>query len=307
MHARRLGASGLTVSPLALGTAMWGNAIAPEIAGDLLETFLDAGGTLVDTAHTYGNSEQTIGELLHTRVDREELTLLTKGGITGEGTERVLDASRGALMRQLDASLMSLRTDHVDVWMVHRFDPSVPVEETVSALVWAHTTGRARYIGVSNHSAWQAVRVHALLERAGVPMIAVESPWSLCDRRVEGELTEAVAALSLGFLAYSPLARGILTGKYRSGIPTGSRGASDPRVREQLTDRTRGVVEAVATAADGLGASPAQVALAWLLAQPELDAAIIGARTSAQLTPLLAAADLQLPDEIIDALADVSA
>ena len=170
MLTRRLGTSGLAVSRLGLGTMAWGTRTSAEDAGDLLTAFRSAGGTLVDTAHGYagGAAEELLGGLLQ-GADRDEVVLVTKSGISRATGERVVDCSRRAMMRQLETSLRRLRTDHVDVWLAHTWDEHTPIEETVSALLWAVESGRARYVGVSNHVGWQAARTMSLLAASGVP------------------------------------------------------------------------------------------------------------------------------------------
>jgi aryl-alcohol dehydrogenase-like predicted oxidoreductase len=171
MRRRRVGGSGLSVSRLGLGTAMWGEPVDQEICRDLLVAYVDAGGTLLDTAHSYGfgRSEEIVGGLLDDVVPRDELTICTKAGVARTPDRRVVDTSRGALLRHLDASLGRLGIDHVDLWLAHTWSETAPIEETVSALEYAVTSGRARYVGVSNYSGWQTARVFSLLENARVP------------------------------------------------------------------------------------------------------------------------------------------
>jgi aryl-alcohol dehydrogenase-like predicted oxidoreductase len=213
-------------------------------------------------------------------------------------------------MSQLDESLARLRTDHVDLWLVHAYDDQTPLEETVSALVWAYESGRARYVGVANFTGWQVARVYSLLERAGVPLVADEVEYSLVNRTVEHEVAPAAAALEFGVLAWAPLGRGVLTGKYRHGVPTGSRATSarfPGFVQRFLDERSRTVAGAVVTAAEGLGLNPAAVALAWVRDRTSVASALVGARTSAQLREALSSEDVRLPAEIVSALEDVSA
>jgi aryl-alcohol dehydrogenase-like predicted oxidoreductase len=186
MLTRRLGTSGLAVSRLGLGTMAWGTRTSPEDARDLLTAFRSAGGTLVDTAHGYagGAAEDLLGDLLE-GPDRDEVVLVTKSGVSRATGNRVVDCSRRALMHQLDTSLRRLRTDHVDVWLAHTWDDHTPIEETVSALVWAVETGRARYVGVSNHVGWQAARTMSLLAASGVPLVANSVEYSLVARTPE--------------------------------------------------------------------------------------------------------------------------
>ncbi|MER7070344.1 aldo/keto reductase [Terrabacter sp. NPDC000476] len=308
---RRLGSSGLPVTPLALGTMLWGNAVDRHEAGEHLRAFVDAGGNLVDTAYGYGggDAESILGELLDGTVPREDVVVCTKAGISrADGTRRV-DVSRRGLMAQLDTSLGRLRSDHVDLWLVHTWSDDVPLAETMSALEWAVTSGRARYVGVSNYSAWQATRAFSLLEAARIPLVANEIEYSLTSRAPETELAPAAEALGFGLLPWSPLARGVLTGKYRNGIPSGSRaGSADfPNFAGRFLDeRSSRIADAVAMAARGLGTSPAEVALAWVRDRPGVAAPIVGARTSGQLRSAIASLELVLPDEIVAALDDVS-
>ncbi|WP_041294806.1 aldo/keto reductase [Isoptericola variabilis] len=313
MERRQVGRSGLRVSALGLGTMTWGRDTDALDAGEQLRDFLDAGGTLVDTAATYGDgdAERLIGELLAGKIDRDELVLCTKGGVRAGAHGTTADASRGGLLADLDASLSRLGTDHVDLFLVACPDPATPLDETVSALRLAVTSGRARYVGLSNHPAWAAARAATLLEAGdGVGLAALELEYSLLQRGVERDVVPAAAALGMGLLAWSPLGRGVLTGKYRRALPADSRAASPHLaafVDPYLDDASSAVVEALAIAAEGLGRAPLEVALAWLLARETVAAAIVGARTPAQLRTSLAAADLGLPDEVHAALDDVSA
>ncbi len=289
----------------------WGHAVDHHEATDHLRAFVDAGGTLVDTAHGYGGgeAETILGGLVGDVVPREDLVICTKAGITRARGERHVDVSRRALMAQLDTSLARLGTDHVDLWLVHTWSDDVPLSETLSALEWAVTSGRARYVGVSNYSAWQATRAFSLLESSRVPLVANEVEYSLVCRSPESELAPAAEALGFGLLPWSPLGRGVLTGKYRHGIPSGSRAGSPdfPDFAARFLDeRTVGIADAVAMAARGLGRSPAEVALAWVRDRPGVAAPIVGVRTAGQLRAALASLDLVLPVEITTALEDVS-
>lgn len=310
MH-RRLGSSGLRIAPLALGTMTWGNSVDRHEASDHVRAFLDAGCELIDTAYGYGggDAESWLGEMLDQVVSREEVVICTKSGIHRVADERRVDVSRRALMHQLDASLQRLRTDHVDLWLVHTWSDDVPLAETLSALEWAVTTGRARYVGVSNYSGWQVTRALSLLEQARIPLVANEIQYSLVARQSEQEVLPAAEALGFGVLAWSPLGRGVLTGKYRSGVPAGSRASSPhfPGFAERfLDDHNAQVAEAVVMAARGLGVTPGEVALSWVRDRPGVTAPIVGARTGAQLRTALSSLELALPPEIVEALDDVS-
>lgn len=313
MEQRRLGGTGLHVSRLGLGTMTWGRDTDEHEAREQIVAFVEAGGTLVDTAGGYsdGESERVLGGLLADVVGRNEVVLVTKAGISRRSGERVVDTSRGSLLDELDGSLERLGTDHVDLWMVHTWSDDAPLEETLAALDHAVATGRTRYVGISNYTGWQTAWA-ASWQRAGpgrVPLAATQVEYSLVQRGIEDEVVPAAGALGLGLLAWSPLGRGVLTGKYRQGVPADSRAASphfEAFVSRYLDARSRRIVDAVVTAADGLGATPLEVALAWVRDRPGVTAPIVGARTAAQLRGALAAEDLELPSEIRTALDDVS-
>ena len=307
-----MGRTGLRVSELGLGTMTWGRDTDELDAAEQLRDFVDAGGTLVDTAATYGDgdAERVIGSLLDGKVARDDVVLCTKGGVRAGRSGARVDASRAGLLADLDASLARLGTDHVDLFLVACPDPATPLAETVSALRLAVMSGRARYVGLSNHPGWASARVSTLLEGDGTGLSALELEYSLLQRGAERDVAPAADALGLGLLAWSPLGRGVLTGKYRRAIPADSRAASAHLaafVDPYLDAAASSVVEAVATAADGLGRAPLEVALAWLLARDAVASAIVGARTPAQLRASLAATDLDLPGEVHAALDDVSA
>jgi aryl-alcohol dehydrogenase-like predicted oxidoreductase len=314
MQQRSLGATGLKVSRLGLGTMTWGRDTDEHEARDQLIAFAEAGGTLVDTAAGYGDgaSEELIGTLIGDVVARDEVVLATKAGISRRTGERVTNTSRGNLLTTLDASLKRLGVDHVDLWQVHVWTDDTPVEETLSALDLAVTSGRASYVGISNYTGWQTAQA-ATWQRAvpgRVPLASTQVEYSLLNRQVEHEVVPAAQALGLGVLPWSPLGRGVLTGKYRTGTPSDSRAATEHFARfvgAYLDERGRGIVEAVARAADGLGWSPLDVSLVWVRDRPGVSAPIVGARTAAQLDGALGIEDLTLPPEIVAALDDVSA
>ncbi|WP_374455073.1 aldo/keto reductase [Nocardioides sp.] len=314
MQQRSLGATGLKVSRLGLGTMTWGRDTDEHEARDQLISFAEAGGTLLDTAAGYGDgaSEELIGSLIGDVVARDEVVLATKAGISRRTGERVTDTSRGTLLSTLDASLKRLGVDHVDLWQVHVWTDETPVEETLSALDLAVSSGRASYVGISNYTGWQTAQA-ATWQRAvpgRTPLASTQVEYSLLNRQVEHEVVPAARALGLGILPWSPLGRGVLTGKYRTGTPSDSRAATEHFARfvgAYLDERGRGIVEAVARAADGLGWSPLEVALVWVRDRPGVTSPIVGARTAAQLKGALGVEELALPAEIVDALDDVSA
>ncbi|MGB8652620.1 MAG: aldo/keto reductase [Mycobacteriales bacterium] len=314
MKQRHLGRSGLIVSRLALGTMTWGGDTDEDDAAAQLIAFREAGGTLVDTANVYvsGESERVVGRLLNDVVPREEVVLATKAyGVVGSGPMG-RGTSRGHLLTALDQSLKRLQTDWVDLWQLHAWDPVTPWDEALAAMDTAVSSGRVRYAGVSNYSGWQQGAV-AAWQRAvpgRTPVVSNQVEYSLLQRGVEREVVPSALDQGVGLLPWSPLGRGVLTGKYRNGSPADSRGNSE-RFRDfvapYLDERSRSVVDAVLTAADGLGVSPVAVALAWVRDRPGVVAPIVGARTNAQLQASLAAESVVLPDVVREALDDVSA
>jgi len=313
MQQRSVGATGLKVSRLGLGTMTWGRDTDEHEARDQLIAFVEAGGTLLDTAAGYagGASEELIGSLVGDVVARDEVVIATKAGISTGRTGRRYDTSRGRLLTALDTSLRRLRTDHVDLWQVHVWSDETPLEETLSALDLAVSSGRASYVGISNYTGWQTAQA-ATWQRAvpgRAPLASTQVEYSLLNRDVEAEVLPAAAALGLGVLPWSPLGRGVLTGKYRTGTPSDSRAATSHFagfVSPYLGERAAQVVEAVARAADGLGWTALEVALAWVRDRPGVTAPIVGARTAIQLKGALTVEELTLPAEIVDALDDVS-
>jgi len=289
----------------------WGASTPVEEARDHVKAYLAAGGDFIDTAHTYANgaSEEVLGAMLGHLVPREELVICTKAGISRRSGARVVDTSRRTLIHQLDTSLERMGTPYVDLWMVHTWSDDTPLAETLSALEWAVTSGRARYVGVSNYSGWQVALAATLLSARGIPLLANEIEYSLLNRLPEDEVAPAAQALGFGLMPWSPLGRGVLTGKYRHGIPADSRAASrEPNglASLNLTEESGQIVDAVGIAARGMNVSAAEIALAWVRDRPGVVAPIVGARTTAQLRTALASEHLELPVELRDALDDVS-
>lgn len=302
------------LSRLGLGTMTWGRDTDEHEAADQCRAFLDAGGNFLDTAASYGDgdSERVIGGLIGVLFKREDVAIATKAGISRHTGERVVDASRSTLISELDKSLQRLGTDHVDLWQIHTWDSENPLDDTLSALDYAYSSGKARYVGISNYSGWQTARAITRQEsfQGNAPITTIQSEYSLLNRQIELEVLPCVQELGVGLLAWSPLGRGVLTGKYRSGIPSDSRGASPHFagfVEPYFDDRSNRIVEAVSIAAEGLGYSPLEVALAWVRDAPGVTSAIIGARTGAQLRGLLTSEEISLPMIVRNALDDISA
>jgi aryl-alcohol dehydrogenase-like predicted oxidoreductase len=313
MEKRRAGASGLALSRLGLGTMTWGRDTDEIEAADQCRAFLDAGGNFLDTAATYGDgdSERVIGGLIGTLFSRDEVIIATKAGISFTEGVRKVDASRHSLIADLDRSLNRLGTDFVDVWQVHTWDETTPLDDTLSALDYAYTTGRARYVGISNFSGWQLARAATKQQSNSMkaPLTTVQGEYSLLNRSAEYELIDAALECGMGFLAWAPLARGVLTGKYRKGVPSDSRGAAPhfaKHIEPYLDARSSKIVEAVAVAAEGLGFSPLEVALAWVRDAPGVTSSLIGARTGAQLRGVLKSEEISLPEIVRTALDEIS-
>jgi len=313
MEMRRIGKSGLEVSRLGLGTMTWGRDTDEHEAADQLRTYREAGGNFIDTAASYGDgdSERVIAGFIGTLLKREEIIISTKAGLSFKDPHRRYNNSRANLLSELDGSLNRLNVEYVDLWLVQGRDGQTPIEETLSAMDQAVISGKARYVGFSNINGWQLAQAATLQNPIfGKSAIsALQSEYSLLNRSIEDEIIPASTELGIGLLAWSPLGRGVLTGKYRNGTPSDSRGAS-PHFAEfiapYLDDRSRSIVEAVCVAAEGLGYSPLEVALAWVRDSGYIASSIVGARTGAQLRGVLTSEEISLPEPVRQALNDIS-
>jgi aryl-alcohol dehydrogenase-like predicted oxidoreductase len=313
MRIRQCGASGLRVSDIGLGTLTWGRDTDAQEAQDMLSAFVSAGGTLVEIAPTHGEglAVDVLGDLLPV-VGRHRLVLAWRGGARlGADGRWIPSAARGDMLDVLDDALERLGTDHVDVWIAGP-DSDIPLEETLDALDVARRTGRARYVGLSHRGTWEtsAAVARGALPGGGTPPISViEEEYSLLSRRAEDDLLRAAARCGLGVLAHSPLAGGVLTGKYRHVTPPDSRAAS-PHLRHlvepHLGAPASGVVEAVARAAEGLERTPLDIALAWVRDAPGVSSAVVGPRTARQMDQVLACGEAPLPAQIRQVLDEVS-
>ena len=290
----------------------WGAATDEYDAVDQLRAFVEAGGTLVDTADVYadGASEEVLGHAIAELGVRDQVVLATKA-VSVRRSPRRFNASRAHLLGALDRSLERLGVDHVDLWQLHAWDALTPLDETLSAVDDAVRSGRVRYAGISNYSGWQTAQAATLQSGPNhAPIISTQVEYSLLQRGIEREVVPACAALGIGILPWSPLGRGVLTGKYRNGIPADSRAATDDYgsfAGEFLTPHHGRVVDSVATAAAGLNSTPLEVALAWVRDRPGVVAPILGARTAAQLRAALTSEELVLPPGIVAALDEGSA
>ena len=314
MEMRRAGNSGLSLSRLGLGTMTWGRDTDTHEAADQCRAFIEAGGNFIDTSSTYGDgdSERVIGGLIGTLFKREEVAIATKAGISFPDGVRTINNSRQSLIAELDKSLSRLETDYVDIWQIHAWDPFTPLEDTLSALDYAFSSGKARYVGISNFSGWQSARAITIQESnsAKAPIVTHQVEYSLLNRSIEDEILPCADETGIGILAWAPLGRGVLTGKYRKGIPSDSRAAAPhfvKHVEPYLREKPQRIVEAVAVAAEGLGFAPLEVALAWVRDTPGITSAIVGARTGAQLRGILTSEEIVLPSVVRDALNEISA
>ena len=314
MEMRRAGKSGLSLSRLGLGTMTWGRDTDTHEAADQFRAFIEAGGNFIDTSSTYGDgdSERVIGGLIGTLVKREDVAIATKAGVSFPDGVRTINNSRQSLIAELDRSLSRLETDYVDIWQIHSWDPHNPLEDTLSALDYAYSSGKARYVGISNFSGWQSARAITIQETnsAKAPIVTHQVEYSLLNREIENEVLPCADETGIGILAWAPLGRGVLTGKYRKGIPSDSRAAAPhfvKHVEPYLREKPQRIVEAVAVAAEGLGFAPLEVALAWVRDTPGITSAIVGARTGAQLRGILTSEEITLPDIVREALNEISA
>ncbi len=323
MEYRTLGRSGAAVSTLTLGTMTFGQETDEAGAHSQLDAFVDAGGTLVDTADVYtgGQSEQIVGRWLGSRPASvtDRVVLASKGRFPTGGGPNDVGLSRRHLARAIDASLARLGVEHIDLYQVHAFDPLTPLEETLSTLDDAVHAGKIGYVGLSNFTGWQLQRAVDLAEhRHLAPPVTLQPQYNLLVREIEWEIVPAAQANGLGLLPWSPLGGGWLTGKYtRDERPTGAtRLGEDPERgveaydRRGKVERTWAVVDAVRSVADSQGVTMAQVALAWLVDRPCVTSVILGARTLEQLKDNLGAADLHLTAQessLLDAASDPEA
>lgn len=309
------GRRGLRVSPLALGAGTFGESwdkawqTEPEQVDRIIGAYLDAGGNMIDTADCYqgGQSEERVGDYLRRSGRRDHVVLATKftqssapGDVHKGGNARL------TIQRAVEASLRRLGTDVIDLYQVHVWDTFTPVEEVMSTLDALVRAGKIRYIGLSNVPAWYLGRAQTLAEwRGWEPIATLQVNYSLLARTVEYEFVDAAQALGVGLTAWSPLANGLLTGRYR--VNENGELEGDGRVtRTWITDstveltseRTRRILDTLAAVAREIGRTPAQVALNWVTNRPGVVSTIIGARTEAQLLDSLPALDFELPAEL---------
>lgn len=318
MEYRQLGRSGLRVSVLTLGTMTFGGrgifakTGSTDVAGArrLIDISLDAGINLLDTANVYsmGLSEEILGEALEGRRDRALVTTKARMRV-GDGPNEG-GASRGHLIAECEKSLKRLRTDYLDLYQLHEWDGHTPLDETLAALDSLVRSGKVRYIGSSNYSGWHLMKALGVSERAGYERFASQQiHYTLQAREAEYELVPIAIDQGVGILVWSPMAGGLLSGKYRRGKqPSGGRHLNDwgePPVRDEA--QLHDIVDALVEIGAARGVSAARIALAWLIGRPGVTSLVIGARTEEQLSDNLGAAELTLSEEEKAKLDTVSA
>ncbi|ARC58460.1 L-glyceraldehyde 3-phosphate reductase [Frondihabitans sp. 762G35] len=319
MDYRNLGNSGAVVSELTLGTMTFGAEADEATSHTLIDTFVEHGGTFLDTADVYsaGVSETIIGRWLKAHpTEAQQIVLATKGRFPmGDGPNDV-GLSRRHLRSALDASLTRLGVDHIDLYQMHAWDALTPIDETLRFLDDAAAAGKIGYYGFSNYLGWQLTKaVHRAIALGLVPPVTLQPQYSLLVRDIEHEVVPASLDANIGLLPWSPLGGGWLTGKYERDVaPTGaSRLGENPErgmeawAARNADERTWRILDAVTAVAGETGATKSQVAIAWLLAQPAVTSVILGARTVEQLVDNIGASGVDLSVEQVSRLSDASA
>lgn len=318
MEYRRLGGTGTMVSELCLGTMTFGRELDEAGSGDVLNRFLEAGGNFVDTADVYeaGLSEEITGKALkNAGIDREDVVLATKVRMPmGDGPNDV-GLSRKHIMAGCESSLRRLGTDYVDLYQVHMWDAATPLEETLSALTDLVRSGKVRYIGCSNYTAWQLMKALWISDKEGFErFVTLQPQYSLVERNIERELLPACVSEGVGVLPWGPLGGGFLSGKYRRDEkpPEDSRiaGATDDLEeawQRRATEQNWRTIDVVQSISDETGKSFPQISLNWLLRQPGVTAPILGARKVEQLEDNLGATGWKLTDEQVQNLSEAAA
>ena len=313
MPYRSLGRTGVQVSPLCLGAMNFGNPTPEEESLRIIDAALDGGINFIDTANVYnaGESERIVGRALQRNGRRNDVVLATKvHGVMGPGPNDQGN-SRYHIMQACDDSLRRLQTDHIDLYQIHRPSLEIPQDETLRALDDLVRAGKVRYIGCSTHPAWMVMEAIMISERLGITRyISEQPPYNLLDRRIENELVPLAQRYGLALLPWSPLAGGILAGRYShpDAVPQGSRlersGRESP-FGERVTRRGIEVARALVPIAQERGLSVSQLALLWCKDQPGITSPIIGPRTMEQLQDALGVIEQQLDDDLrarLDAL-----
>lgn len=306
MEYRLLGRTGVRVSPLCLGTMLYGGKTNKEDSYDIIDRAIDAGINFIDTANVYirGVSEETVGEALQRNGKRNRIVLATKvHGTMDDDDPNAQGNSRRHIIEQCEASLRRLQTDHIDLYQIHRPRSETPFDETLRALDDLIRAGKVRYIGTSTFAAWQMVEALWMAKELGLNrFICEQPPYHILDRRIERELIPVAQTYGFAVIPWSPLAGGLLTGKYsRTGEqPPDSRFADvdkNPRLKARMTEQLFDVTEGLQPLAEAKGCTLSQLALAWCMGQPGITSPIIGPRTMEQLEDNLGALEVTITDE----------
>lgn len=308
MKYRQLGNSGLKVSVLGLGTNAFGGRADEETSIRVLHHAVDMGITFIDTANIYTGtrSEEIIGKAFEGR--RQDVILATKVGMKmGEGPNDK-GSSRHHIFDQVEQSLRRLRTEYIDLYQIHAFDPTTPLEETLHALNDLVTQGKVRYIGASNYAAWQMMKSLNISERHGLAKyVSIQPGYSLVDRGIELELVPFCLDQNIGIIPYFPLAGGILTGKYAGGAkPAGSLWDKNPNFESRMDPARMQMGETVLRMAEELGTTATALSLAWLMHQPAVSTVISGATREEQIDANVEAVNLELSQAVLDVLDEAS-
>jgi aryl-alcohol dehydrogenase-like predicted oxidoreductase len=299
----QLGKSGLKVSQVCLGTMTFGREADEAASFAIMDYFVEQGGTFLDTADAYsiGATESVVGRWLKARGNRDTIVLATKVFHPMSSGPNDAGLSRIHIQRAVEASLLRLQTDVIDLYQVHRWDPTVPIEETIGTLDDLVRQGKVRYVGCSNVRAYQLqycldyARAHAMS-----PFISLQPPYNALNRAIEAELLPLCGEQGIGVLSYNPLAGGMLTGKYRRNepLPTGARLEAFAYYHDRYyTDQALDIVARFLEEASKRSVSPAQLALAWVLGEPRVSSPILGARNLEQIKDSLKGAEIPLTAE----------
>lgn len=317
MHYKKLGMTGLEVSSLCLGTMAFGRWIDKDASTEILNTAIEKGINFVDTANYYGKgqdeeiqygtgeSEEILGRALKGR--RDKVVLATKVGIRMGHSKNESGLSRTHIMREIDNSLRRLKTDYIDLYQVHIYDPHTPLEETLRTLNDLVRQGKVRYIGCSNYTAWQIMKSHAISEKMNLEkFVSVQPQYNLLSREIEQELLPFCSSEGVGVMVYSPLARGMLSGKYKDAndVPPESRAAYGERLlKKYFSNHNFKMVEQFRRIAEQNNVSLPQLALSWVLNQPAVTSAIIGASKVHHVTDAAEISDWKWPEELLQTVA----
>lgn len=309
MNYRRLGNSGLKVSELGLGTNAFGKRADQETSTRIIDHALDHGINFIDTANIYAGSEseRIIGQALSGK--RHNVVLATKAGLVNGQGPNERGSSRYHLQQEIENSLKRLKTDYVDLYQIHTFDPDTPLEETLRTLDDMVSSGKVRYIGASNYAAWEIMKALGISELKGYARyVSTQTSYSLADRTPELELVPFCLDQGVGIIPYFPLAGGILTGKYNPGssTPSGSRAETDPNFNRFLEDRNLKLGQQVSQLAAEHGHSPSALSIAWLMNRPAVSTVIVGATKTEQLDDNLKSLEIKIDETLSSSLDEVS-